>query len=72
MVAATAVEAVPKYFPDSLDLPLSPDHKTWHTERLCPATSTGIRERQAMFIAQLHYWLQRDNVGVKTRVALDL
>ncbi len=66
MLAAVAIEAVPKYFPDSLDLPLSPDHKTWHTERLCPpllAQALGS-ERQAMFIAQLHYWLQKENVGV--------
>ncbi len=65
MVAATAVEVFPKYFPDSLDLPLDPDHKTWHTERLCPPLlAQALGERQAMFIAQLHYWLQRDNVGV--------
>ncbi len=35
MVAATSVEAVPKYFPSELDLPLPPGHKTWHTSRLC-------------------------------------
>lgn len=65
MVAALA--QVPKYFPDSLDLPLSPDHKTWHTERLCPpllAQALGS-ERLAMFIAQLHYWLQKEDVGIK-------
>ena len=66
MLAAVAIEAVPKYFPDSLDLPLSPDHKTWHTERLCPPLLAQAlkSERQAMFIAQLHYWLQKENVGV--------
>lgn len=65
MVAAIAQEVFPKYFPDSLDLPLSPDHKTWHTERLCPPLlAQALGERQAMFIAQLHYWLQKDNVGV--------
>ncbi len=35
MVAATATIAVPKYFPDSLDLRLPPGHKTWHSSRLC-------------------------------------
>lgn len=63
----TALAQVPKYFPDSLDLPLSPDHKTWHTERLCPpllAQALGS-ERLAMFIAQLHYWLQKEDVGIK-------
>lgn len=67
MVAATAVsESIPKYFPDELDLPLSPDHKTWHTERLCPPLLAQAlkSERQAMFIAQLHYWLQKDDVGI--------
>ena len=65
MVAATAQEFCPKYFPDSLDLPLSPDHKTWHTERLCPPLlAQALGERQALFIAQLHYWLQKDDVGV--------
>ncbi len=57
----------PKYFPDSLLLPLPCDHKTWHTERLCPtllAQALGS-ERLAMFIAQLHYWLQKDDVGIK-------
>ncbi|PSB26933.1 hypothetical protein [Chlorogloea sp. CCALA 695] len=66
MVATTVQETVPTYFPDSLDLPLPLEHKTWHTERLCPpllAQALGS-ERQAMFIAQLHYWLQKDNVGV--------
>lgn len=64
MVAALA--EVPKYFPDELDLPLPCDHKTWHTERLCPpllAQALG-NERLAMFIAQLHYWLQKEDVGV--------
>lgn len=66
MVATTVQETVPTYFPDSLDLPLSPDHKTWHTERLCPPLLAQAlkSERQAMFIAQLHYWLQKDDVGV--------
>ena len=67
MVAAVTTAVVPKYFPDSLDLPLDPDHKTWHTERLCPtllAQALGS-ERLAMFIAQLHYWLQKDDVGIK-------
>jgi len=65
MVAATAQEFSPKYFPDSLDLPLSPDHKTWHTERLCPPLlAQALGERQALFVAQLHYWLQKDDVGV--------
>jgi len=64
MVAA-ATTAVPKYFPDSLDLPLSLEHKTWHTERRCPPLlAQALGERRAMFIAQLHYWLQKDNVGV--------
>ncbi len=66
MVVATVQKTVPTYFPDSLDLPLSPNHKTWHTERLCPpllAQALGS-ERQAMFIAQLHYWLQKEDVGV--------
>jgi len=61
-----ALTAGPKYFPDSFDLPLPPDHKTWHTERLCPtllAQALGS-ERLAMFIAQLHYWLQKEDVGV--------
>lgn len=67
MVAAVATAVVPKYFPESLDLPLPPDHKTWHTERLCPtllAQALGS-ERLAMFIAQLHYWLQKEDVGIK-------
>lgn len=67
MVAATAVrESIPKYFPDELDLPLSPDHKTWYTERLCPPLLAQAlrRERLAIFIAQLHYWLQKEDVGV--------
>ncbi len=66
MVVATVQETVPTYFPDSLDLPLSPEHKTWHTERLCPPLLAQAlkSERQAMFIAQLHYWLQKDDVGV--------
>ncbi|MDV2998225.1 MAG: hypothetical protein N4J56_007930 [Chroococcidiopsis sp. SAG 2025] len=66
MVVATAVESVPKYFPDELDLPLPSEHKTWHTERLCPpllAQALGS-ERHAMFVAQLHYWLQKDDVGI--------
>ncbi|PSM47172.1 hypothetical protein C7Y66_21070, partial [Chroococcidiopsis sp. CCALA 051] len=66
MVVATAVESVPKYFPDSLDLPLPQEHKTWHTERLCPpllAQALGS-ERHAMFVAQLHYWLQKSDVGI--------
>ncbi len=65
MVAAIAQEVFPKYFPDSLDLPLSLEHKTWHTERRCPPLlAQALGERRAMFIAQLHYWLQKDNVGV--------
>jgi hypothetical protein len=66
MVAPTVQETVPTYFPEQLDLPLSPDHKTWHTERLCPPLLAQAlkSERQAMFIAQLHYWLQKDDVGV--------
>jgi hypothetical protein len=66
MVAATVQETVPTYFPEQLDLPLSPDHKTWHTERLCPPLLAQAlkSERQAIFIAQLHYWLQKDDVGV--------
>ncbi|MBA2749948.1 MAG: hypothetical protein H0U45_14780 [Tatlockia sp.] len=66
MVATTVQETVPTYFPDQLDLPLSPDHKTWHTERLCPPLLAQAlkSERQAMFIAQLHYWLQKEDVGV--------
>ena len=63
----TALAEVPKYFPDTLDLPLPLDHKTWHTERLCPtllAQALGS-ERLAMFIAQLHYWLQKEDVGIK-------
>jgi hypothetical protein len=66
MVATTVQETVPTYFPEQLDLPLSPDHKTWHTERLCPPLLAQAlkSERQAMFIAQLHYWLQKDDVGV--------
>lgn len=66
MVAAVATAVVPKYFPDQLDLPLPPDHKTWHTERLCPtllAQALGS-ERLAIFISQLHYWLQKEDVGV--------
>lgn len=66
MVAAVATAVVPKYFPDQLDLPLPPDHKTWHTERLCPTLlAQALRsERLAIFIAQLHYWLQKEDVGV--------
>jgi len=66
MTAAVLDFQLPKYFPDALDLPLPLDHKTWHTERLCPTLLVqALRsERQAMFIAQLHYWLQKDNVGV--------
>jgi hypothetical protein len=66
MVVATVQETVPTYFPDSLNLPLSPEHKTWHTERLCPPLLAQAlkSERQAMFIAQLHYWLQKEDVGV--------
>jgi len=65
MTAAVLDFQLPKYFPDSLDLPLSLDHKTWHTERLCPPLlAQALGERQALFIAQLHYWLQKDNVGV--------
>ena len=66
MVAAVAQKAVPKYFPDELDLPLDPDHKTWHTERRCPPLLAQAlkSERLAMFIAQLHYWLEKENVGV--------
>lgn len=66
MVVATVQETVPTYFPDSLNLPLSPEHKTWHTERLCPPLLAQAlkSERQAMFIAQLHYWLQKDDVGI--------
>jgi hypothetical protein len=66
MVAATALQVVPKYFPEELDLPLPSDHKTWHTERLCPpllAQALGS-ERRAMFVAQLHYWLQKEDVGI--------
>lgn len=67
MTAVVATAVVPQYFPDSLNLPLSPDHKTWHTERLCPPLLAQAlkSERQAMFIAQLHYWLQKDDVGIK-------
>ncbi len=64
--SSVALAAVPKYFPDSLDLPLDPDHKTWHTERRCPtllAQALGS-ERLAIFIAQLHYWLEKEDVGV--------
>lgn len=66
MVAALATAVVPKYFPDELDLPLPQDHKTWHTERLCPTLlAQALRsERLAMFIAQLHYWLEKEDVGV--------
>ena len=65
MTAAVLDFQLPKYFPDDLDLPLSPDHKTWHTERLCPPLlAQALGERQALFVAQLHYWLQKDNVGV--------
>ncbi len=66
MTAAVATAVLPQYFPEQLDLPLSPDHKTWHTERLCPPLLAQAlkSERQAMFIAQLHYWLQKDDVGV--------
>lgn len=66
MLAAVTTEVVPKYFPEELDLPLPPDHKTWYTERLCPPLlAQALRsERQAMFIAQLHYWLQKEDVGV--------
>ncbi len=66
MTAVVATAVVPQYFPVELDLPLSPDHKTWHTERLCPPLLAQAlkSERQAMFIAQLHYWLQKDDVGV--------
>ncbi len=66
MTAVVATAVVPQYFPVELDLPLSPEHKTWHTERLCPPLLAQAlkSERQAMFIAQLHYWLQKDDVGV--------
>jgi hypothetical protein len=67
MIVATVQETVPTYFPDSLNLPLSPEHKTWHTERLCPPLLAQAlkSEKQAMFIAQLHYWLQKEGVGIK-------
>ena len=66
MTAAVATAEVPKYFPDELDLPLPPDHKTWHTERLCPTLLAQAlkSERLALFIAQLHYWLQKEDVGI--------
>lgn len=66
MLAAVTTEVVPKYFPEELALPLPKEHKTWHTERLCPPLLVqALRsERQAMFIAQLHYWLQKEDVGV--------
>lgn len=67
MTAVVATAVVPQYFPAQLDLPLSPEHKTWHTERLCPPLLAQAlkSEKQAMFIAQLHYWLQKDDVGIK-------
>lgn len=63
---SVALAETPKYFPDSLLLPLEPDHKTWHTERRCPPLLAQAlkSERLAMFIAQLHYWLEKEDVGV--------
>jgi len=60
-----AARTSPQYFPDNLELPLPTNHKTWHTERLCPPLlAYALGTDQALFIAQLHYWLQKDNVGV--------
>lgn len=59
------MSAIPQYFPDNLDLPLPTDHKTWHTERLCPPLlAYALGSDRAFFIAQLHYWLQNEEVGV--------
>jgi len=61
MVVATAVESVPKYFPDSLDLPLPPDHKTWTTIRTYePLVAFALGDRPAAIIAQLHYWQEKE------------
>lgn len=67
MVAATTVKPQPTYFPDFLELPLSLDyhHKSWHTTRECPQLlAVKIDIKPAMFIAQLHYWLQQEDVGI--------
>ena len=67
MVAVTTVKPQPTYFPENLELPLSLDyhHKSWHTTRECPQLlAVKIEIKPAMFIAQLHYWLQQENVGI--------
>lgn len=59
------MSAIPQYFPDNLDLPLPTSHKTWHTERLCPPLlAYALGTDQALFIAQLHHWLQYEDFGV--------
>jgi hypothetical protein len=65
MTAATAVK--PQYVPDNLELPLSLEyhHKTWHTIRDCPQLlAVKIGAKPAMFVAQLHYWLTKEDVGI--------
>lgn len=59
--AGVATAEVPKYFPDSLDLPLPPDHKTWATIRTYePLVAFALGDRPAAIIAQLHYWQEKE------------
>ncbi len=65
MTAAVLDLKLPKYFPSDLELPLPPEHKTWHTERLCPTLlAYALDTDRALFIAQLHHWLQYEDFGV--------
>lgn len=59
--AGVATAEVPKYFPDELDLPLPPDHKTWATIRTYePLVAFALGDRPAAIIAQLHYWQEKE------------
>ena len=59
--AGVATAEVPKYFPDSLDLPLPPDHKTWATIRTYePLVAQALGDRPAAIISQLHYWQEKE------------